>query len=270
MKTKYKIFFAKILYFIIKIFYSNDQVNSSRNGINWSLDLNEGIDLSIFIFGNFEKSILKTAKILMPDNQIDIIDIGSNIGVHTLNFAKNFKHSRVYSIEPTNFAYNKLLKNLSLNPSIKNIFTSQYFISERKRIPVDIYSSWDLKVGKNKHKKHMGLKKSTSYAKIISLDEFVEDNKINRKTLIKCDVDGYELSIFKSGQNYFKKYKPIVMMELAPYLYKENGYSTEDFLKYIQKFNYNFFELDNLKKISNIFEYAKNINDGSSKNIILK
>ena len=119
MKTKYKIVFAKILYLLIKIFVSKDNVIVKRNDINWHLQLNEGIDLSIFIFGNFEKSILKTSKKLIGSRPIDIIDIGSNMGVHSLNFAINFKKSKVYSIEPTDFAFNKLLKNLSLNPSIK-------------------------------------------------------------------------------------------------------------------------------------------------------
>ena len=129
MKTKYKIVFAKILYLLIKIFVSKDNVIVKRNDINWHLQLNEGIDLSIFIFGNFEKSILKTSKKLIGSRPIDIIDIGSNMGVHSLNFAINFKKSKVYSIEPTDFAFNKLLKNLSLNPSIKNVSTNQYFIS---------------------------------------------------------------------------------------------------------------------------------------------
>ena len=56
MKTKYKIVFAKILYLLIKIFVSKDNVIVKRNDINWLLQLNEGIDLSIFIFGNFEIS----------------------------------------------------------------------------------------------------------------------------------------------------------------------------------------------------------------------
>ena len=50
MKTKYKIVFAKILYLLIKIFVSKDNVIVKRNDINWHLQLNEGIDLSIFIF----------------------------------------------------------------------------------------------------------------------------------------------------------------------------------------------------------------------------
>ena len=270
MKTKYKIVFAKILYLLIKIFISKDNVIVKRNGINWHLELNEGIDLSIFIFGNFEKSILKTSKKLIGSKPIDIIDIGSNMGVHSLNFAINFKASKVYSIEPTNFAFNKLLKNLSLNPLIKNVLTNQYFISNMEIKPHEIYSSWNLKSSDPKHLKHYGIKKSASSAKTISLDNFVLKNDINRKTLIKCDVDGHELSVFKSGKKYLSNYKPIIIMELAPYLYKEHGYTADEFLEYIKIFKYTYFEFSSLKKINNIFKFAKKIEDGSSKNIILK
>ena len=68
MKTKYKILIAKIIYKILKLFFINDRRKVSRNGINWLLDLNEGIDLSIFLFGNFEKSILRNGKKLLKNN----------------------------------------------------------------------------------------------------------------------------------------------------------------------------------------------------------
>ena len=39
--------------------------------------------------------------------------------------------------------------------------------------------------------------KSTSNSKLMSLDNFIKEMKINRKTLIKFDVDGNELFVFK-------------------------------------------------------------------------
>ena len=50
------------------------------------LDLNEAINLSIFIFGKFEPSIHKIVKkLLVDDSKVkDIIDIGANCGSHTL------------------------------------------------------------------------------------------------------------------------------------------------------------------------------------------
>ena len=155
---------------------------------------------------------------------------------------------------------------------VKNVLASQFFISEQKQKPAEIYSSWNLDQNIEKHKKHQGIKKSTSFAETITLDNFVLNNNINKKTLIKCDVDSYELNVFKSGESYLSEHKPIIIMELAaPYLYDENGYSLNDLLEYIKKFDYKFYEFNNIKEIPNIFEYAeKEINDGSSKNIILK
>ena len=58
-------------------------------------------------------------------------------------------------------------------------------------------------------------------------------------------------------------------MELAPYLYKEHGYSLEELTNYILYLEYTFYKLDDLKKINDIEVYSKSIKDGSSKNILL-
>ena len=65
MKTKQKIFIAKIISKIIIFILGKYIVLVKRNKINWSLDLREGIDLTIFIFNNFEKSILKISQRLI-------------------------------------------------------------------------------------------------------------------------------------------------------------------------------------------------------------
>ena len=57
MKTKYKILIAKLISSLINIFISKSQ-KIVRGNINWELDLNEGIDLSIFLFGTSERKIL--------------------------------------------------------------------------------------------------------------------------------------------------------------------------------------------------------------------
>ena len=60
-----------------------------------------------------------------------------------LQFAKNFNDSKIYSIEPTNYAFNKFKKNLELNPKLsKNIYPFQMFLgSKEKEMPTSIYSS---------------------------------------------------------------------------------------------------------------------------------
>jgi len=269
MKTKHKILFARIISNLITFFYKH-KVLTKRKDIYWSLDLNEGIDLSIFIFGKFEDSILEVAKYLIKNKNIEILDIGSNMGVHSLRLAKIFKNSNIYSIEPTDFAYKKLLKNINLNKKIKNLKTFQYFITAKNIKPSRVYSSWELKAQNKKHKKHLGTLKNTQNSKVKTLDKFIKENRIKNKILIKCDVDGNELDVFKSGKNFLKKYKPYIVMELAPYLYPEFGYKVEKLLNLLKKFNYRFYDVKNYCEIKNIYKYANNIKDGSSENIFLK
>ena len=269
MKTKHKIFLAKFISKIITFFY-NQKVLVKRGNINWELNLNEGIDLSIFLFGKFESSIVDIAKYLINEKKIDILDIGSNIGVHSLRLAKIFQKSKIYSIEPTDYAFKKLKKNISLNKEIKNIKIFQYFISNIKKVPKEVYSSWELNTNNKKHKKHLGTLKKTKYSKVKTLDNFVKENKIKNKIFIKCDVDGNELDVFKSGKDFLKKYKPYIIMELAPYLYPEFGYKVEKLLDLLIKYNYRFYDVKNYSEINNIYEYALNIKDGSSENIFLK
>jgi len=271
MKTSLKMYIAKYLSKFILNFLSESKFITTRNNLKWKLDLNEAIDLSIFLFGKFEPSIQNIVRKILfdfPDYK-NIIDIGANCGSHTLNFASEFKQIKVIAIEPTLYCYNKLKKNLLINPNIKKrVVTLQAFVSNHKKIPNNVYSSWELSSKKQKHSKHMGIKKSTKNAKIFSLDKIVDQYMI-QSSIIKCDVDGHELFVFQSGLKYLKKYKPKIVMELAPYLYKENGYSSKDLFSLLKKFDYDFYDGATYKKILDINEYSSKIPSRSSKNIFL-
>ncbi len=267
MKTKYKIFFAKVLYYLITLFISKNQI-VQRKKINWSLDLREGIDLSIFLFGSSESKIFNLKKLLNLNSRLFFLDIGANIGSVSLTLAKVFDNSKVYSFEPTYYAFKKLKKNLSLNRDLKDkVILNQLFISNIKK-PSKVWSSWKLNNKKNRHKNHKGSLKSIKKNSFISLDNFIKSKKIRKIDFIKIDVDGYELDVLRSGSKFFKKCKPIIFIEIAPYLYKEFGYHFSDLIKFIKKYNYNFYD-ENLHKINDINILLKKMKNGSSKNFFL-
>ncbi len=270
MKTKQKIFFAKLIFKIISFFFPINLI-VKRNKINWNLNLSEAIDLHIFIFGGFEKEITKIAKKLNLNRYNQIIDIGANFGIQSLQFAQSFSKSKIFSIEPTDYAFDKLNKNLKLNPQLsKNIYPFHMFLGLKgKKKPMSIYSSWNLVSGEPKHSKHQGEKKSSENSNFLTLDEFIILNKISNVDFIKLDVDGFEYNVLKGGLNFLKDKKPPIFMELAPYLYKEYGYSKEKILELIRSLNYNFYDLEKLNKILDIDKKLSNIKDGSSENILL-
>ena len=67
---------------------------------------------------------------------------------------------------------------------------------------------------------------------------------------------------------FLKKNKPIIFIEIAPYLYPEFGYSCQELIKFIQKLDYRFLD-ENIKEVSNIFDQINKIKDGGSKNFFL-
>jgi FkbM family methyltransferase len=267
MKTKHKIQIAKIISFFLKPFYEKNQIHI-RSKIKWMLDLNEGIDLSIFLFGTSEKKIRNLTQLFKLNEKLIIIDIGANVGSISLPLAKMFSKSKIFAIEPTNYAFKKLTKNISLNNNLKkNIFLNQLFLSKIKK-PKKVWSSWNFDDNKDKHKHHLGTLHSIKKKSYISLTKFISLKKIKKVNFIKLDVDGHELDVLKSGEKFFKTNKPVMFIEIAPYLYPEFGYSCLELIAYIKKLKYSFYSED-LKKISNINDYVKKITYGGSENFYL-
>src|SRR5256885_82445 len=52
--TRFKLFAARMIYRGLKLLLRNDRRRIRRRGINYEVDLSEGIDLSIFVFGGFQ------------------------------------------------------------------------------------------------------------------------------------------------------------------------------------------------------------------------
>ena len=268
MKTIYKILIAKILSRILTFFISRNQ-NVERNSIKWSLDLNEGIDLSIYLFGTSEKKIINLRKIFTNKNEpLTILDIGANVGSVSLVIAKMFENSKIFAIEPTNYAFNKLSNNLKMNQDLINrVHTRQIFISNDKK-PQKVWSSWNFDSSNEKHQKHLGTLKEIKDNSYLKLDEFIEKEKLTKVDFIKLDVDGYELDVLKSGEKFLKINKPIIFTEIAPYLYPEFGYNCHELIKFFKELNYDFFD-ENLKKVSDITILVDTMKDGSTKNFFL-
>lgn len=259
--TSTKVYFATILSRLLIFFLRKKKFLISRNGIKYNIDLEEGIDLGIFLSLKNEKKLFKVKKYIDLNEKSLIIDIGANVGSVSLPLAQNFNNSEIFSIEPTIFAFKKLKQNINLNLGLKKrIKTFNYFVSCKKKKIEFVHSSWKLISGDKKHGIHKGILKKTSN-RITSLDSVLKKNK-KRVRLIKIDVDGYELEVLKSAEKTLKKEKPIIYFELAPYLYKEMGYTVDHLIKYIKKIEYVFYD-ENFKLVSDVKSISSKLTDKS-------
>jgi len=213
-----------IRFFRIELLNRSDNIVVRRKGIYWHLDLKEGIDFSIWLRGGFELSALRLYHTLIREKDI-VLDIGANIGAHTLHFAKIVgKDGKVYAFEPTDYAFYKLDRNLSLNPELaRQVDHVQAYLvdSASSNVTREFYSSWPLIDRPGLHEYHRGELKSAAGAYSMTLDKFIAKNRISRVDFIKLDVDGNEIEVLFGGLNTIQRFKPNILMELAPYLFEK-------------------------------------------------
>lgn len=219
----------------------------SRRGVTWNLDLEEGIDFSIYLLGAFEPSTAATLRTLIRPGDC-VFDIGANIGAHTLGMAQSAgPEGRVFAFEPTDFAYRKLLRNISLNPELKDrICAEQVFLgsSGADQVPGVIYSSWPLKGHHPVHPKHRGKLETTKNASIDTLDDFINRQDIRRLDLIKLDVDGHELPLLQGGQQALTRFRPVLVMEMSPYVHQEQNHSFTELVHMLENLGYGLVDAD--------------------------
>lgn len=252
--TRLKLSIARILFFIIKPFYGIQKRIIQRNGINFEIDITEGLDLSLFLFGNFQKHVSENKFLKLPEDAV-IFDVGANVGIMSLNFAKQAPKGKVYAFEPTHYAIEKLKRNFDLNPGIASAITTvQTFISCKGTIQNEIkaFSSWKInkEVGSDQHPVHGGRAMSTEGVPTTTIDEFVVEHHIDHLDFIKIDTDGHEFDVLLGARAAIEKFHPQLIFELGQYVMEERGITFKDYERFFSELNYTLSNAANNKAIS--------------------
>lgn len=218
-----------------------------RGGLRWLLDLNEGIDFSIFLLGSFEPDAVRCfERRIKPGDTV--LDIGANIGAHTLRLAHIVGPTgRVHSFEPTAYACAKLRANLALNPElVPRVALRQLLLADKPgaAVPESICSSWPLVHESGLHPDHLGKPHSTEGAGCSTLDEAVATAGIESVAFMKLDVDGHELSVLKGATETLRKWRPVILVELCPCVCSEHGYEFADLVACFSGLGYRFESFD--------------------------
>ncbi|MDX1959889.1 MAG: FkbM family methyltransferase [Leptospiraceae bacterium] len=222
--------------------------------MQFEVHLSEGIDLSIFLFGSFQSHVWKGKEFDLGEYPV-IFDVGANIGSISLLMAEHYSTSTIYSFEPTIYAFEKLNKNLALNPKLKdrvvpvNCFVSETSgISQRK----EAFSSWKIDGSETHHPIHGGINQLAS-DKNYSIDDFTVERQIEKLNFIKIDVDGFEWDVLSGAKKTIEKFKPIIVFEFM-------GYPPENLLKSFQQFNKYFEDIGYLLKNASTGKYLTILN----------
>jgi len=156
-----------------------------------------------------------------------VIDVGANIGLHTVRFAQKFKN--VYSFEPVKSNFSCLQKNTQ---SLQNVVCYKNGVGE-------INQSLDIKIPP-------GANNCGAYS-FVDFEDF--ENTINEKIdivtidsynlvpdLIKIDTQGFEKQVLLGARLTLQKHNPVIIAEA------ENKKERNVLTNLLEEFGYKFVE----------------------------
>jgi len=278
MKTSHKIAAARAVYRAVRagraLTGHTDRVVTTRGGIKFDLDLSQGIDFAIYLGNIYERHTRAALRKLVSAGDL-VLDIGANIGAHTLHLAQLVgPNGRVLAFEPTDYALHKLRRNLELNPQLASRVTAYHCFltaSDADQVPPAIYSSWPLAQEPGLHAKHFGREMKTNAAQARSLDSIQAELAGQNVRLVKLDVDGFECEVLRGATSLLRYVRPIFVMEVAPYVLKERGSSLEEFLSFFVQNGYSLYEERTQARLpSSPKELNRLIADGAGINAIAR
>ena len=137
-----------------------------------------------------------------------VIEVGANIGAHTLYLSKLVGNGFVFAFEPQRLVFQNLCANLALN-SISNVFAYQEAVSNENG--TIIIPECNFKENNNFGGINIENTKNGTTVNKQKLDNFL--NKIDRLKLLKIDVEGMEISVIKGASELIKKFRPMIYVE---------------------------------------------------------
>ena len=240
MNTKTKIGLAKLIYRTLRLVGVSQHRIITRNGVRFDADLAEGIDLSLFLFGSFQKWVIDDS-LLPHKNDFCAIDIGANIGAICLPLASRHASARIIAVEPTDHAFKRLLRNIELNPDLQpRIKAVQAFMGDGSQPTAEMiaYPSWRLdNAAGARHEVHLGQVHEVT-CPTLSIDGLAQQEGFDHLDFIKIDTDGHELAILKGGRQTIERWRPTIVFEFCFYECERRGGSFNDFTAFFHALNY--------------------------------
>ena len=172
----------------------------------------DDLGLRLSCFGEFETEVLTYLRKLFGNDLIEthFIDVGANLGNHTIGLHAHFHHCHAFEPDPRTF---RLLEANTANKP--NITCYQKALSNQDGIAA--FSQHRTNTGKSHIVLPAHAKSKLERRSLIDVETIRLDNTISATesvSFIKIDVEGRELDVLQGAQKLLTTQMPMILLEL--------------------------------------------------------
>lgn len=215
-----------------------------RNGIKYSLDISDYMQYCIY----YQIDIEPREKLYeLVRNHTTIIDVGVNIGETLLNFAQLNNAGACVGFEPVPELFEMARKNISLN-GFQNIVLNNLALSD---------CNGELYFNRPNANNSGGIflssanqVESAGVVRAVSLDDYLAERRINDISLIKIDVEGFEMNVLRGAMLTLQRYRPTLFVEINDGFLKRQNSGAIEVFDFLQSLGYELKYAENGKKLN--------------------
>jgi FkbM family methyltransferase len=195
---------------------------TSKLGDDFDIDLSSFLEWQLWVFGSYEEHFAELFSYLVAPGD-RCIDVGANVGVHTIRLAKLVgADGEVIGIEPNEEAARRAVSNLALN-QVANARVVHAAATDQSGGYVELYlpGTQDTNRARASVLPHDYLTGSVAKVPTVSIDDLCS----GPVALIKIDVEGHEGAVVTGAAATIDRCFPTIVFEYAPQLLRNPAQS---------------------------------------------
>ena len=186
--------------------------HKTKDGLVFFLDGSQLVDQLIFVEGIYEKRLLDNLRGFFDEGAI-AVDIGANIGNHSIYLSQDFQE--IHCFEPNPETFGRLSRNVAAN-GLSNLKLHQVALGDEDTI-LPFNENQDGNLGNSGFVNDQILT-DTSSVRVVNIpvrsaDDFIQSLGISRLDFAKVDVEGFEPQVFNGLRKTIERYRPLVAFE---------------------------------------------------------
>jgi FkbM family methyltransferase len=171
--------------------------------------------------------------------QSNVIEIGSNLGLHSIPLAKIANKGKLISFEPQRIIFQLLCANIAIN-DLTNVFAYNAAVSDAEReitiqssdyeVPWN-YGAFSIEKGMSAEGPFPGTVSSENVS-TIKLDTFPPVTQLSSIDLLKIDAEQHEIAVLNGAAELIARHRPIIFVE------NNNAQYGDELIHCVQRINY--------------------------------